>query len=216
MGSAGPPPPPPVRLCSWIFVSKRNVSILIIIMTIVRNIFTNGMIFVSMAAILFWRPFWISGQNCNGLLIKLSLVYKNLPLYQFSPLFLKMNNRHVLLHQSAPLVTRHWNWMNSYWMFWIGCLRRARSELARWAVSAISKNDLSWFNRVLSFLTQEKSCVFQIFLLRSIKTYLCPNIINFDAVDFSERRPQEVISFFWRSVYLNIISILVRYWIHVN
>ena len=26
-------------------------------------------------------------------------------------------------------------------------------------------------------------------------------MINFDAVDFSERRPEEVISFFWRSVY---------------
>ena len=39
------------------------------------------------------------------------------------------------------------------------------------------------------------------FILRSIKAYLCPNMINFDAVDFSERRPEEVISFFWRSVY---------------
>ena len=27
-------------------------------------------------------------------------------------------------------------------------------------------------------------------------------MINFDAVDFSERRPEEVISFFWRSVYI--------------
>ena len=37
------------------------------------------------------------------------------------------------------------------------------------------------------------SCVFLIFLLRSIKAYLCPNMINFDAaVDFSERRPEEV------------------------
>ena len=35
----------------------------------------------------------------------------------------------------------------------------------------------------------------------SIKAYLCPNIINFVSVDFSERRPEEVISFFWRSVY---------------
>ena len=26
-------------------------------------------------------------------------------------------------------------------------------------------------------------------------------MINFYAVDFSERRPEEVISFFWRSVY---------------
>ena len=29
-------------------------------------------------------------------------------------------------------------------------------------------------------------------------------MINFDAVDFSERRPEEVISFFWRSVYIII------------
>ena len=27
-------------------------------------------------------------------------------------------------------------------------------------------------------------------------------MINFDSVDFSERRPEEVISFFWRSVYI--------------
>ena len=41
-----------------------------------------------------------------------------------------------------------------------------------------------------------KSDVFQIFLLRSIETCLYPNIINFDSVDFSECRPEEVISFF--------------------
>ena len=35
---------------------------------------------------------------------------------------------------------------------------------------------------------------------RSI-AYMCLNIINFDAVVFSERRSEEVISFFWRSVY---------------
>ena len=49
---------------------------------------------------------------------------------------------------------------------------------------------------------RENLVFFQIFLLRSIKAYLYPNIINFDAVDFSERRPEEVISFFWRSVYI--------------
>ena len=36
---------------------------------------------------------------------------------------------------------------------------------------------------------------FQIFLLRNIKAYLGPNMINFDSMDFSERRPEEVISF---------------------
>ena len=30
-------------------------------------------------------------------------------------------------------------------------------------------------------------------------------MINFEAVDFSERRPEEVISFFWRSVYIAYI-----------
>ena len=49
------------------------------------------------------------------------------------------------------------------------------------------------------------SCVFLIFLSRSIKAYLCPSMINFDAVDFSERRPEEVISFFWRSVYYSLV-----------
>ena len=46
------------------------------------------------------------------------------------------------------------------------------------------------------FFATRKSRVFQIFLLRSIKAYLCPNIIHFDSVDFSERRTEEVISFF--------------------
>ena len=36
---------------------------------------------------------------------------------------------------------------------------------------------------------------FQIFLLRSIDAYLCPNV-NFDSVDFSEHRPEKVMSFF--------------------
>ena len=35
--------------------------------------------------------------------------------------------------------------------------------------------------------------MFQIFLLRSIKADMCPNIINFDIVDSCERRPEEVI-----------------------
>ena len=46
------------------------------------------------------------------------------------------------------------------------------------------------------FFEARISCVFLIFLLTSIKAYLCPNMNNFDAMDFSERRPEEVISFF--------------------
>ena len=32
---------------------------------------------------------------------------------------------------------------------------------------------------------------------RSIKAYLCRNIINFDSVDFSERRPEETVRSFF-------------------
>ena len=54
------------------------------------------------------------------------------------------------------------------------------------------------FRDLTAFLlfAERKSCVFQIFLLRSIKAYLCANIINYDGVDFSGRRPEEVIRFF--------------------
>ena len=31
---------------------------------------------------------------------------------------------------------------------------------------------------------------------------MCPNMNHFDAVDFSECRSEEVISFIWRSVYI--------------
>ena len=39
-------------------------------------------------------------------------------------------------------------------------------------------------------------------LLRINLPNLCPNMNHFDAVDFSECHSEEVISFFWRSVYL--------------
>ena len=87
-------------------------------------------------------------------------------------------------------------------MFWIGHLRGARSKLARWAVSAIFEKWPFVINRIFLLSHARKSGAFWIFLLRSIKAYLCPNIINFDSVDFSKRRPEEVISFFWRSVYV--------------
>ena len=59
-------------------------------------------------------------------------------------------------------------------------------------------NDLLRFHRiVLLFLTQANLCfVFQMSLLRSIKAYLCPHMINFDGVNLSERRSKDVISVF--------------------
>ena len=120
--------------------------------------------------------------NCKGSIFK---NYRNC-----LPLGLGDRNRQkpVRRLRNPPLKLNEF----SYWTFWIGCLRGARLELARWAVSAISKNDLSWFDRIFLLFDTRKSCVFQIFLLRSIKAYMCPNIITFDGVDFSERRPEEV------------------------
>ena len=79
-------------------------------------------------------------------------------------------------------VTRHWNWMNSYWMFWIGRLRGARLVSS---FCDFRKNDISWFNHIFLLFEARKSCVFQIFLLRSIKAYLCPYIINFDSLEWA-------------------------------
>ena len=82
--------------------------------------------------------------------------------------------------QYGSYITRLWKWMNSYWMFWIG--------------------GLSWRFSASSFCNFWKvtSCDFITFFL----AYLCLNIINFGEMDFSERRSEEVISFFWRSVYV--------------
>ena len=96
VGSAGPPPPYAYAY-EYLFLSEMY-PFWSYIMINVRNIFKIAWFLCSRRPFCFWRPFWISGQNCNGLLIKLSLVYKNLPLYQFLQLFLKMNNRRILLH----------------------------------------------------------------------------------------------------------------------
>ena len=73
-------------------------------------------------------------------------------------------------------------------MFWTGSLRGARSVSSFCDFQKMTFRDLTAF---FSFLIWE-NLVFQIFLLRSIKAYLYPNIIKFDSVDFNERRPEEV------------------------
>ena len=47
-----------------------------------------------------------------------------------------------------------------------------------------------------SFLAKSNILIVQMRLIRRIVFYLCLNMINFDAVDFSESRSEEVISFF--------------------
>ena len=57
--------------------------------------------------------------------------------------------------------------------------------------------------------------IIHVILLRSIKAYLCPNIINFDSVDFSEHRPEEVMFLLTLSVCI-MFSTLDLLDIHVN
>ena len=58
------------------------------------------------------------------------------------------------------------------------------------------------------FFASTKHCFFEMCLVRSTVAKLCPNI-HFDALDFSEYRCEEVIGFFWRSVYFPLTPALV-------
>ena len=90
-------------------------------------------------------------------------------------------------------------------MFWIGRVRGARSELIRWAVSdnfrKITFRDLTAF---FSFLMRNEILCFSNILIKEyVEAYLNVQILLIlMEVDFSERRPEQVISFFWRSVYI--------------
>ena len=63
-------------------------------------------------------------------------------------------------------VTHHWNWMNSYWIFWMGCLRGlAQSSLGEQFLQ-FSKNDLSWFNRIFLLFWHKKILCFSDILIK--------------------------------------------------
>ena len=62
------------------------------------------------------------------------------------------------------------------------------------------KSDLLWFHPILLLFDSTKHLFIEMYLVRSTIAKLCPNIIHFSVLDFSECRSEEVISFFWRSV----------------
>ena len=82
-------------------------------------------------------------------------------------------------------------------------LSAAYTEPGRRAVSVIFKKCPLAMALHFSPFWHNQTFVFQMCLIMNRKNYsfLCPNMIYFDAVDFSECRSKEVISFFWRSVY---------------
>ena len=75
--------------------------------------------------------------------------------------------------------------------------RKTSSSVIFWKVTSCD------FTPFYSVLTQPNvCCCFYMCLVKTIAK-LCPNMIHFDALDFSECRSEEVISFFWRSVYFH-------------
>ena len=67
------------------------------------------------------------------------------------------------------------------------------------------KIDLLRFHRIYLLFHWNK-LNFLMCLLRINLPNLCPNMNHFDAVDFSECHSEEVISFFWRSVYYVLVG----------
>ena len=64
---------------------------------------------------------------------------------------------------------------------------------------------------------------FEMWLVRTTVAKLCPIMIYFNALDFNECRSKEVISFFWRSVYIpRLVEVLfflhlsATFWVKYN
>ena len=68
------------------------------------------------------------------------------------------------------------------------------------------------FTAFFSFLTRANPCFFEMCLIRIAIVNMCPNMINFGAVDFSECRSEYVISFCWCSVEYAILTGLIFTW----
>ena len=80
------------------------------------------------------------------------------------------------------------------------CNRRTGYCLQR-TISVIFENYLLQFLRIFLLFGSSKHLGFFLDVLNKvIIAILCPNMINFDALDFIECHLEEMISFFWRSV----------------
>ena len=91
--------------------------------------------------------------------------------------------------QYSGYITRLWNWMNSYWMFWIDGL-----SCDFWRVTFC--NFIAFF----PFWQKQPFNLSDVLHIRRTIAYLCLNMINFDAVDFSEHRSEEVMFLLMLSV----------------
>ena len=102
----------------------------------------------------------------------------------------------------SSYITRHWNWMHSYWMFCIGGLswRFSLSSFCEfWKITFCDSPHFPPFPQEYPFdfsdvLHQE---YFSLYVSKTL------SMINSNFEDFNERRSEEVISFFWCSVYIS-------------
>ena len=95
-------------------------------------------------------------------------------------------------NQCGGYITCHWNWMNSYWAFWIGGL--SMEVFSEQFLQFFEKITFCNFTAFFSFLTKASIWIFRCASKRSTLAYLCRNI-KFNLVDFSERHSVYVIKF---------------------
>ena len=88
--------------------------------------------------------------------------------------------------------------------------------LNRWPCVQVLSEQFLWFLKNDSFvmslhflLDKSNPLIFQMCFIWNTIAYLCPNMIYFDAVYFSERCSEEVISFLWCSVYISAWNPLI-------
>ena len=60
----------------------------------------------------------------------------------------------------------------------------------------LKENYLLRFHCIFLLFHKHNPLIFQMCVIRCTIAYQSPNMINFDALDFSERRSEEVVSFF--------------------
>ena len=134
-------------------------------------------------------------------------------------------SRHVIFRKSQKLLTE---WalselyggglfikFNSYSFNFNGRLRKHRAGYCLLRTPGRRGKQFLWFLKtdLLRFhrfylLFDWIKLFFYMCLLRINLPNLCPNMNHFDVVDFSECHSEEVISFFWRSVYMYMYFIL--------
>ena len=100
----------------------------------------------------------------------------------------------------------------SYSFNFNGGLRRRRTGFCLLRTPSPRGKQFLWFWKIdlLQFFDWSKHFLFFI-LLRINLPNLCPNMIHVDALDISEWHSEEVISFFWCSVYVTKASLLLDY-----